>query len=339
MAVHSTTDSAAAVPAQLPGHAEGAVVPASIPSTHRVPLDQQPAAVYLATLAPSGRRGIRTALDQAAAALTGGQGDAFSVDWSQLRAQHVTAILRKMRDRGAAPATVNRMRSALRGVLRSAWRLGQLDAETLARAVDVPSVKARRLPAGRHVTAGEVSALFRVCAQDDPVGARDAALLAVLYGGGLRRSEAVSLQLDDYDQVTGTLTVTGKGGHQRHVYATNGGKDALDAWLTMRGSWEGALLAPVAKGGRVQRRALTAQAVLMRLRYLASLAGVQQFSPHDLRRSFVGELLDAGADVVAVQRLAGHANVSTTARYDRRGDRAARRAADMLHVPYQAPAA
>ena len=221
-------------------------------------------------------------------------------------------------------------------MLRSAWRAGEVDTDTYLRTVDLPRVRGSRLPAGRALSSGEIRALFDACASDrNPAGSRDAAAFALMFGAGLRRSEAASVQLDDYDPETGALTITGKGNRQRMVYATGGGAQALEAWLVARGNHSGALLCPVNKAGAVQPRAMTAQALMCRLKRRCHQAGIEPCSPHDLRRTFVSELLDAGADIATVQQLVGHQSPTTTARYDRRGERVKKRAAEMLVVPYQ----
>ena len=300
--------------------------------------DLNPASVYLAGKPSAvGRRGLQRSLNRAAEVFTGGlTKDALLVNWAEVRYQHVAALRSLLIDRGTASATINHILSAIRGTIKEAWRLGLIDAETQARVTDVRNVKSSVLPSGRHVDIGEVTALFRACG-DTLVGARDAALLALLYGGGVRRSEAVALQLADYD--AGKLAVRqGKGRKERVVFLPSGGREAVEHWIARRGAWPGALLCPVPKNGDLQERALTAQAVLLRLRFLAKRANVPSFSPHDLRRSFVGMLLDNGADISSVQQLAGHASVTTTQKYDRRGDEAKRRTAELLHVPYSTPA-
>ena len=156
-----------------------------------------------------------------------------------------------------APSSANTMLSAVRGVLRSAWRTGELDTDPYLRTVDVPRVQGSRLPAGRVLSSGEIRALFDACSTNrSPAGSRDAAAFALMFGAGLRRSEAASVQLDDYDPETGALTITGKGNRQRMVYATGGGAQALPAWLAARGTHPGALLCPVDKAGSVQPRAI-----------------------------------------------------------------------------------
>ena len=79
---------------------------------------------------------------------------------------------------------------------------------------------------------------------------------------------------------------------------------------------------------------MTPQVIRFMLGKRASEAGVQHFNPHELRRTFIGDLLSAGADIVTVQQMAGHANAQTTARYDHRGEAVKRKAAELLHAPY-----
>jgi site-specific recombinase XerD len=260
--------------------------------------------------------------------------------WAALRYQHTQALRAALAQR-YAPASVNKHLAALRGVLTEAWRLGLVSAEDYHRAADVAGVRGERLAAGRGLSGGELRALFGACARDQsPAGARDAALLAVLYGGGLRRSEAVALAVAGlWSRASGALVVrSGKGDRDRVAYASDGAKAALEAWLALRGEAPGPLFCPVNKGGRIELRPMSAQAVLYRLRARAAEAGVGRFSPHDLRRSYISDLLDAGVDIATVQRLAGHTNVTTTSRYDRRGEEAKRKGAAMLHVPYLARA-
>jgi len=144
------------------------------------------------------------------------------------------------------------------------------------------------------------------------------------------------LDVSDFDVTSGMLAVRhGKGNRDRTVFATNGAADALADWFVVRGGEAGPLFLPVNKGGVVGSDRLTGQAFLYILRRRAQQGGVTRLTPHDLRRTFVSDLLDAGADIVTVQHLAGHAQIQTTARYDRRGEATKRRASELLHVPYQ----
>jgi integrase len=165
-------------------------------------------------------------------------------------------------------------------------------------------------------------------------------MFALLYGCGLRRSEVAAADLDDLTiedgQECGSLLVHGKGNRERTVYpANNGTIHCLKDWLKHRGNESGALFCPVNKGGRVTVRRMTDQAVYYAMRKRGQEGRLENFTPHDLRRSCASELLDAGVDISVVQRIMGHAQVTTTARYDRRGEDSKRRASGMLHVPWR----
>lgn len=303
------------------------------------PSDGNPALVYLAGLGVGSRRTMAQALDRIAEIATGGRVDAQGLPWHTLRFQHTGAIRAALMGE-YSPATVNKMLSALRGVLKTAWRLGLMSAEEQTRAVDLDPVGIARpdQAAGRALTPGELMGLLKVCQKDGTAaGARDAAILGLLYACGLRRSEVVKLDVSDYDPTTFVLTVrASKRGKTRVVPIENGAKAALQDWLHLRGDAPGPLFVRILKNGepRPEHR-LTAQGVYDILNRRGGEAGVDSFTPHDLRRTFAGDLLDAGVDLATVQKMMGHSNPATTASYDRRGERAKRAAASKLHLPYK----
>jgi site-specific recombinase XerD len=293
-------------------------------------VDEHPAAVYLAGLSASSRRTMRGALDTIAQILSGDdQTTLFDIPWQRLRFQHTQAVRSVLTER-YAHSTANRMLSALRGTLKAAWKLGLMSAEDYQKAASVESISGETVPAGRALSSGELAGLLDTCEQE-PLGIRDAAIMSLLYGCGLRRAELVDLQLGDYIEEENELIVRGKGNKQRAVPVGNAAP-ALDDWLAIRGEEIGPLFWGL--GNRNRGGRLTDQAVYNMLRKRARLAGVSRLSPHDFRRTFVGDLLDAGADIVTVQKMAGHADPATTSRYDRRGKRAQHKAASLLHVPY-----
>ena len=143
--------------------------------------------------------------------------------------------------------------------------------------------------------------------------------------------------MEHFDPETGALAIRrGKGRKDRVAYVANGALDALRDWLNIRGAEPGAVFWPVNKGGRMVAQRLSDQAVYGVMARRAAEAGVAKFSPHDCRRTFVGDLLESGVDLATVKEMAGHANVQTTARYDRRGEAAKRKASGALSVPYVA---
>ena len=263
--------------------------------------------------------------------LTNGECDLYTLDWSKLRYQHTAAIQSVLLEKYEA-TTAKKMMTALRRVLAIAYKLEEMDAISYRKATDLPSIKATSRVAGRALTTVEITSIMEVCVNDFSLqGVRDAALIAILRGTGLRRAEMVKLKKSDFDVETGAVEVRkGKGGKDRTVYLPTSAIPYVVKWLKVRGQTPGALLCPIRKGGEIQYRHLSSQSVLLIVQKRASHAGVKTFSPHDFRRTFCSDLLDAGVDIVTVQKLAGHASPSTTAKYDRRGEKTKRNAVQNL---------
>lgn len=309
------------------------VVPAR--DADAVAAEASPVAAYLSTLGPLSRATMLDSLNRLARLLSAGAHDAWTFAWTALGYARLQALRTTLAER-YAPATANRHLSAVRGVLREAFRLGMISGDDYQRARLVGQVRGDRPPAGRALTRGEVAALFAACDPTTAGGARDAAALALLYGCGLRRGEALGVAVADVDLDRGEVRVRGKGNKHRVVPAPPGARAAVRAWLAVRGAAPGAVLVRVTTRGAWAgpARPLADRSLWAAVARVARRAGVRAFSPHDLRRTYASHLLDQGVDLALVKALMRHANLATTLRYDHRPAAAAARAAMDLHVPF-----
>ncbi|EII4816978.1 tyrosine-type recombinase/integrase [Salmonella enterica] len=278
---------------------------------------------YISGLAPSGRRGITSLLNRSASILKRGA-DAASYPWEQLSFAAVAKVRAALLDDGYAVSSVNMALSALRGIAQTAFNLNCLEADTLARIRAVKRVSGDNQRKGRALSREEVRALVQV-AKRHPQRircCRDAAIVMTLCGAGLRAGELVSLERRDYDN--GILTVRqGKGRKYREIYVAAAVDKAIRAWIKASGVKEAkdALFNRIQRNGRVASQPLTTTGLTGILEQLQHDAGIARFTPHDIRRTFITRLLEQDVDINTVRQLAGHSDISTTTRYDCRGDK------------------
>lgn len=270
----------------------------------------------------------------------------FRAGWPLTKTM-VESYAAKLQEQGKAPATINQKLAAIRWYARKLSDLaidqGDRNAQEIsqkaARVATVQDVKGERLPRGRHLAAGELSALLKACEIDPaPAGRRDAALFALAWACGLRRDELAGLTLADLKPTgegEGDLTIRGKGNKTRSAYLYNGAYLALADWLATRGPEVGALFVTITKASTITGAKLSGEALRKILAKRATQAGTDALTWHDFRRTFAGNLLDAGSDLATVQRLMGHSSPTTTSSYDRRPETARRQAVKALFVPYR----
>lgn len=294
-----------------------------------------PAAMYLSSLtSPASVPAMRDALDRIAK-LVLSKATRDTLPWHELHVEHVRAI-RAQLVQAYKPRTVNRMMSALRGVLRASWELGQLGTDDYQKMIHVKGLKTTDLPpAGRAVPIDEVRAvLSAIMNQDPPKSWRDQALIIAMFAGGLRRQEASALNTANYDVATGELRVQrGKGGKFRTTHLAEGYRPWVTPWAQFQRD-RGCV--PMFVRWNKDQGPTTAQLSPSGVDYvlgeIVELAGIADLTPHDLRRTFATDLLENGADILIVQKLMGHSDVKTTSIYDRRGEKSKRAAVEKLPI-------
>lgn len=302
------------------------------------------AEMYISSLrSQNSRPAQRSGLDAISRIMTSLPADVVTREnfpWRAVTVLHMRTLRARLLEHDYGARTVNRMLSAVKGVLRVCWEAGAITTDQYQRAISVKGESTSGLePAGRAVPGSEIKRLFVVAVgRGMALGERDPALLAVLYAGGVRRQEAVSLEIVDYQYELGALTVRkGKGRKHRVTYIHEAYRPWIVGWLAFLEKWgsDTGPMFPRWHGGKhelVEGKAITIEEVDKVLLELVDLAGIAPVTPHDLRRSFASDLLAAGADLLMVQQLMGHADVKTTSIYDRRGEIGKQAAAAKLPI-------
>lgn len=220
----------------------------------------------------------------------------------------VERYIEQQQARGLSPATINRRLCALR---RLYVYLREERAYDLVLPVRLTHYLKKDRPLPRPLKDEEVQCLLAVIHD-----LRDRAIVTLILRAGLRVQEVSNLELDDLDPIRQRLVVRrGKGGKDRHVYLSEDAVSALKAYLHRRADDCCPRLFLVQKGIH-EGQGISVRGVQKRLEYYGRKAGVQ-VSSHRLRHTFATNLLEGGSDIVTVQELLGHAQVTTTQRYTR----------------------
>ena len=239
-------------------------------------------------------------------------------DVAQVTPEELESWVATMRAEGLAASTIARRVSAVRAFFRHLVVIGMRD-ENPAASVQLPR-RARTLP--RALSPAETERLIDAAIGTTPRTLRDRALVELLYGAGLRVSEAVGLEKNGVALEERVVRVLGKGDKERLVPLGRPAAEAVRRYLALGRPHLDRRYRPElflnARGG-----ALTRAGAFLILRKLADRAGLEpgRVHPHLLRHSFATHLLEGGADLRSVQEMLGHADLGTTERYTHVSDR------------------
>jgi integrase len=220
--------------------------------------------------------------------------------------------------RGLGAVSVNVRITAVRKLAVEAADNGLLAPDLANGITRVKGVTSKGVRLGNWLTVKQAQTLLNAPDATTRKGLRDRAILAVLLGCGLRRSEVAALTMSHVQQRDGRwciVDLVGKHGRVRTVPMPTWVKVAIDAWTSVAGVADGHVFRTVNRSGQAQAAALNEKVVWQLLRGYAAAAGVPGIAPHDLRRTCAKLCRAAGGELEQIQLLLGHASVQTTERY------------------------
>ena len=230
----------------------------------------------------------------------------------------VSAWRVSLEGRGLGSSSISIRLSAIRKLAAEAAENGLLAPELAAGIIRVKDVKATGVRVGNWLSLRQAQDLLSAPNIATMRGLRDRAMLAVLLGCGLRRSEVAALNFAHIQQRDGRwciVDLVGKHGRVRTAPLPTWVKVAIDAWTCAAGLAQGHVFRPVTRAGRAGGERLGEKVVWQMLQHYTEAVGVPGLAPHDLRRTCAKLCRAAGGELEQIQLLLGHASVQTTERY------------------------
>jgi len=284
----------------------------SFSATATIPELQQSKTAVLDTLASQhSRRSYKYAIDR-------------FIDWygSEPRLEFNRSVVVRYRSflerLSLSAATINLHLSAIRRLADESAESGWLSPGLAIGIRRVKGVKRLGRKMGNWLTRNEAQELVNAASKANLRGWRDGAMVGLLLGRGLRRSEVVGLNLDQLQSREGhwlIVNLIGKGARIRTVPVPWWAKELVDAWLRHSGVSDGKLFRQVLKGEMLKAAGVTANVVWYAVKRCAEQAGINNLAPHDLRRTCARLCHGSGGELEQIQFLLGHASVQTTERY------------------------
>lgn len=281
-----------------------------------------PATYYLSKLGPDSRSTMGYVLQEVADRLGYDDSDLTDVPWNLIESSTVIALRQSLMTDGKSLNTIKLYINAVRGVMNAAWALGHIPREQLDRIRAEKAPNGSVLPRGKNIKRKVVKDLIELCEDDEsPQGKRDAAIFAVLYGTGMRKAESVNILVSNINFEERFIQVLGKGNRQLRKFAPEWVFDKIQTWLDFRNQFTPDapyLFSRIRKGGVVLDVGITKHAIYHVVKKRGLEVGISVM-PHDFRRSFITRIIDEH-DLAIAQKMADHASIGTTSRYDMRGD-------------------
>ena len=274
---------------------------------------------YLMSLrSVNSRRTMKSGLNQIAKML--GMKSYNNVSFQDMKDVDVDMLIELMRKKHELnPSTINLYIAALKGVFKYCWKANLMPYEDYLKLKSIKELSSKRVKRNKVIVKKDVVVQLISQCQSTQCnrGLRDAAMIAILSGCGLRRDELANLKYDDYDAVNQRIYVLGKGDKERLTKVTNSAHAHVMSWLKIRGCEQGALFPKIHKSGGISKSMdnMTGQAVYNMLDTRCQEVGISHINPHAMRHYVGTTLLRSGVDIVTVRDFLGHESIATTQTY------------------------